>query len=208
MNDNVSLPSVLLQNLGSEKQDFAVKAKYSALHKKSIFFLFFGVAWLFIVSLIAYGMVSPLFRGEDVHLTVNNSPVVANINNLEPLYMVLVFIGIFILVGLFLLGYGIYSFTKKGGYFVGTPNRLVYYESNNMHSIDWEEFTGNISVKGNEQRGSISLEMRTGHIENSNNNSGVSRYVPDRIFMIGIENPYEIEALCRKRIKERIVNGF
>jgi hypothetical protein len=42
--------------------------------------------------------------------------------------------------------------------------------------------------------------MRTGKMVNSKNSG--SRYVPNTIYLTGIENVYEIEQICRKRIKE------
>jgi hypothetical protein len=65
---------------------------------------------------------------------------------------------------------------KKGGYFVGTPLRLIHYENGNVRSIDWEQFSGNITVKVDEINGDLSLQMRTGKMVSSRNNR--RRYVP------------------------------
>jgi len=99
-----------------------------------------------------------------------------------------------------MLGYGIYSLFKKGGYFVGTPLRMISYQNGTVRSIDWEQFSGDIEVNGNEVSGNISLQMRTGKMVSSKNNR--NRYVPDTIYISGIPNVYQVEQICRKRIKE------
>jgi hypothetical protein len=109
-------------------------------------------------------------------------------------------IGFFVLIGIDMLIGGFYSMFKKGGYFVGTPMRLVHYYKGSMRSIDWEQFSGDIEVNGNVNKGSVSLQMRTGKMVSRKN--GPDRYVPDVIYMTKIPNAFEIEKFCRKRIKE------
>ena len=58
---------------------------------------------------------------------------------------------------------------KKGGYFVGTPTRLVRYQNGNIRSIDWEQFSGDIEVSGRDPKGNISLQMRTGRVVRTKN---------------------------------------
>jgi len=89
---------------------------------------------------------------------------------------------------------------KKGGYFVGTPTRLVHFRNGTIRSIDWEQFSGDIEVNGNEQKGNISLGLRTGKMVSQKN--GPDRYVPDTIYISGIQEVYKVEKLCRMRIKE------
>lgn len=55
-------------------------------------------------------------------------------------------------------------------------------------------------MSGSAEKADITLQMRTGHMVSQKN--GPSRYVPDSIYISGIPNGYEIEAICRKRIKE------
>ena len=83
---------------------------------------------------------------------------------------------------------------------MGTPLRLIHYHKAKMRSIDWEQFSGDIEVKGDINKGSIVLKMRTGRMVSRKN--GPDRYVPDVIYMSKIPNAFEIERICRKRIKE------
>jgi hypothetical protein len=186
--------------VGSEIKDFAVKAKYAAPPKASIAMIIFGFVWLAFSSVFLFAFLGPLFKGEEVHFLANDVPTVASPENLQPILFPAVIIGIFILIGLGLLGGGIYMMFKKGGYFVGTQTRLISQNKGKYRSIDWEQFSGDIEVTGNGQKGNIKLGLRTGKTVSSKN--GPDRYVPDEIYISGIPNVFEIEQVCRRRIKE------
>lgn len=93
-----------------------------------------------------------------------------------------------------------YSIFAEGGYFVGTPTRLVSYRNGKFKSYDWEQFTGTIEVNGNIQNGNITFTMRTGEMVSRKN--GPDQYVPDTTYIAGVENVFEVERLCRQRIRE------
>ena len=95
---------------------------------------------------------------------------------------------------------GLYSLLKRGGYLVGTPSRLISFQGGKTRSIDWEQFSGDIEVGGDEFNGNLTLQMRTGKMVSSKNKG--SRYVPDVIYLSGIKDVFEVEQICRKRIKE------
>jgi len=69
-----------------------------------------------------------------------------------------------------------------------------------MRSIDWEQFSGDITLSGDNEKGSVSLQMRTGKMVRRKN--GPDRYVPEVIYLTKIPYALEIEKICRKRIKE------
>ena len=200
MNTIIDLPPDLLMTIGAENKDFAVKAARAQPVKMSLFFVLFGTFWLGFTSIFVIAFLGPLFVGKEVHFTSNNVPVVAGPGNLGEITVPAMIIGLFVLVGLGMLGFGINSLFKKGGYFVGTPTRLVNFHKGSIRSIDWELFSGDISVSGSSGKGNISLGMRTGRMVSSKN--GPERYVPDVLYMSGIPNVFEIEQICRKRIKE------
>lgn len=200
MLDKYDLPQNLLTVIGDEKIDFSVKAKRSKPIKNSLGILLFGAVWTAFTSIFVYAFLGPLFVGEEVHFTSNDIPTVASPENLEPIILPAIIIGVFVLIGLLMLGFGIYSFLKKGGYFIGTPLRLIGYQNGNVRSIDWEQFSGDITVKGNEINGDLSLQMRTGKMVSSKNNR--RRFVPETIYLTGIADVYQIEKICRSRIKE------
>lgn len=199
MND-VYLPNDLLTFIGSEKTDFAVKAKRKQPLKKSLAMIGFGTVWTAFTSIFVIAMFGPLLKGEEVHFSVNKVPTVASLDNFEPMLVPSLIIGLFVLIGLGMLFYGIFSVFQKGGYFVGTSSRLIQFNKGTVQSIDWEQFSGNIEVKNSNESGNISLQLRTGKMVSTKN--GPDRFVPDIIYISGIPNVFEIEGICRKRIKE------
>jgi hypothetical protein len=200
MLDNSSLPQELISAIGSENQDFAVKAGRAEPLKKSLSLVWFGVAWLAFTSIFLIVFIGPLLIGNEVRFESNGVPVVASRDNLGPVLMPALTIGIFVLVGIGMLSAGIYKTLKKGGYFVGTPIRLINFQKGAIRSIDWEQFSGDIKVTGDDVKGNIVLRMRTGKMVSQKN--GPDRYVPDVIYLADIPNAFQIEKICRQRIKE------
>jgi hypothetical protein len=144
----------------------------------------------------------PLFAGKEVHFESNGVSTVAGPGNLGPILVPALIIGVFVLIGLGMLAGGFYAMYRKGGYFVGTPLRLIQYRKGTIKSVDWEQFSGNMEVKANTRslKGNLSLEMRTGRTVSRKN--GPDRYVPDVIYLSDIPYVLEIEKICRRRIKE------
>ena len=197
---NAPLPRDLNTMIGSERKDFAVKAGRAQPPKKSLALIIFGTFWTAFTGIFVVAFLGPLFVGKEVHFEANGVPTVAGPDNLEPILVPALIIGFFVLIGILMLFGGFYSMFKKGGYFVGTPLRLIHYYKGNIRSIDWEQFSGDIEVNGNVDKGNISLQMRTGRMVSKKN--GPDRYVPDVIYMSKIPSAFEVEKLCRRRIKE------
>lgn len=198
--ENTIVPQELSLSLGSESSDFSVKAGRAQPMRKSLYTIFFGIVWTAFTSIFVFAFFGPLLRGKEVNFELNGVPTVASVDNLEPLLFPWIIIWIFVLIGLWMLLQGIYSLFKSGGYFVGTPTRLVCFQNNKLTSIDWEQFSGLIEVNGGDQKGDIALQMRTGRMVSRRN--WPDRYVPDMIYISSIPNVFEIERICRKRIKE------
>ena len=200
MSPQISLPLQLSASVGSEVQDFAVKAEHVQPFKKSIALVFFGLFWMIVVSSIAVAVIRPLLEGKEVHFIANGVPTVASPQNIAPMIVPGIVMVVCMLIGIFLFGFGLYFLLKKGGYFVGTSTRLVLYHNGTLRSIDWEQFSGNSEVSGSEQQGNLTLQLRTGKIVTRKR--GRDQYVADRIDLAGIPNPFEIERICRQRIAE------
>jgi hypothetical protein len=200
MRDNLELPDNLVVALGSETRDFTVKARRAQPVKSTLALIFFGTFWLAFTSIFVVAFLGPLFVGREVHFTANDVPVVAGPDNLGPIVVPALFIGLFVLVGIGMLGFGLAGLFRKGGFYVGTATRLIFSQGNRIRSIDWEQFSGDIEVSGTAQKGNLNLGMRTGRMVSSKN--GPSRYVPDMIYMTGIPDVFEVERKCRQRIRE------
>lgn len=199
---NAVLPRDLNTHIGSERKDFAVKAGRAQPRKKSLGIILFGTLWTAFTSIFVIVFLGPLFAGKEVHFESNGVPTVAGPGNLGPILVPALIIGVFVLIGLGMLAGGFYAMYRKGGYFVGTPLRLIQYRKGTIKSVDWEQFTGNIELKAHTRsmKGNLSLEMRTGRTVSRKN--GPARYVPDVIYLSDIPYVLEIEKICRRRIKE------
>lgn len=184
--------------LGKETVDFAVCAKRKQPLKKSLSMLLFGAGWTAFTSIFVFAFLGPVFQGGETHFSVNGVPTTASIDNFQPLVLPTIIIGVFVLIGLGMMGWGIYSLTQKGGYFAGTPDRLIQYNHVNIQSYDWEQFTGTIET--NFQKGDITLQLRTGKMVSRKNRP--DEFVPDVVYISGIPDVMDIENKCRVRIKE------
>ncbi|MGE5420321.1 MAG: hypothetical protein ACM3UT_09060 [Chloroflexota bacterium] len=186
------LPQELYTAIGSETRDFSVKAGSLKPFRKAVPGIIGGIAWMAFFSLIFFGIFNLDLSGMIAAGAAENKTI-------NPAYYLLGFFGIFYTIGLIIIGKAIIPFIRRGGWFVGTPDRLVHYRRGNIRSIDWEQFTGDMKVRGNGAKGTISMSLRTGRIKR---NKGGQTYIPDVIFMTGIPAVPEIEQLCRKRLKE------
>ena len=197
MLEPVSLPDKLIEVIGSESKDFAVKSGHAQPVKNSIGIIIFSIFWLAFTSIFVFVFLGPLLWDKK---TTGSGNFVISSEGMQGMTVPALVIGLFVFVGLVMLFFGLYSLFKKGGYFVGTPTRLINFNKNSYRSIDWEQFSGDIQVNGKETKGTITLGLRTGKMVSSKN--GPDRYVPDVVYLSGIPNVYEIEQICRKRIKE------
>jgi hypothetical protein len=197
---NTLLPPALYSMIGNEKVEFAVKAGRAVPYIKSLPILGFGLVWTAFTSIFVLVFLGPLFMGKEVHFESNGVPVTASPDNLGPAIAPAIIIGVFVLIGLGMMTGGLVMLFKKGGYYVGTPSRLIHYRKGKFRSIDWEQFSGDITVHGTALKGHVALQMRTGRMVKRKYKP--ARYVPDVIYMSGIPEAFKIEKLCRKRIKE------
>jgi hypothetical protein len=201
MLQSIELPEELNISLGSESRDFAVKGTFAQPVGASVSGILFGAGWLGFTFLLMSFFIAPGFvEGAIQSFT---SPEAANSVEGERLgyLFFIVFFGIFLSIGFYVFLKGIFSLFRRGGYFAGTPTRLVNFRKGKLKSCDWEQFTGDIAVRGNNKKGNITLVMRTGSMVRSKNSS---RFVPDVIYIAGIEGASDIEQICRKRIKENV----
>lgn len=195
-----NIPPEIGTILGGESKDFIVKANRKFPLKAALPLLIFGLIWLGFTSVFVITFLRPILAGKEVHFNLNGVPTVVGMGNLKPLILPTLIIGIFVLIGLGMIIYGIYSLLAKGGWYIGTAKRLIIYQKNKVRSIDWAQFSGDIELSGSNEGGNISLQMRTGRLVNSE--SAPDQYVPDVIYICGIPNAFAVEKICRKRIKE------
>jgi len=194
------LPIDLKKIIENEKIDFSTKAKRKYPLSKTRIGLFFAFVWCGFVAFMAYAFLGPLLKNEEVNFTSNGTPVTASWDDLSELLVPGLIIGLFSVIGLILLFYSIKSLFQKGSYFVGTETRLIEYNNGKTIITDWEQFSGNVKIESKNNLGDLEYELRTGKMQSRKNES--AKFVPDIIYISGIENVYDIEKKCKIRIKE------
>lgn len=183
----IELPQVLTSLIGSESTDFAVKAGLRRPISKSVGNIGFGLLFT-----VATGIFVLIFLGAD------RNPQTGTIGPGSDT-PIIVLLSVFMLIGITILISGIIKAFRTGGYFVGTPKRLINYRNGKHYSIDWQKFAGDTQVTGNNRKGTITLVMRP---ENLSNGETVAAYVPNMVYLTAVKNPMEVERIIRKRIKE------
>jgi hypothetical protein len=193
------LPEELNISIGSESRDFVVKGTFAQPVAGSVSSIIFGAGWLAFTWFLMSFFFGPGFISGIIQSFTTSTSGSAGEGIDKGILFLALFFGIFLSVGLFVFLKGFFSLFRRGGYFVGTPTRLINYRKGKMRSTDWELFTGNIRVRGSNTKGNLTLEMRTGRMVSG---KGGSRYVPDITYIAGISDAYEIEKICQRRIKE------
>lgn len=194
------LPADLKKQIENEKTDFSIKAQRKQPLSKSLGGLLIGILMCAFMSLFIYAFFGPLFKNEETHFESNGVPVTASLDDLGELIVPGGIICLLTLAGIYVIINSIYSLFQKGGYFVGTETRLIQFQNGKTTSTDWEQFTGNVKIKARNNFGNLEYELRTGKMESRKDKP--DKFVPDIIYVSGIENVYEIEKKCRVRIKE------
>ena len=194
------VPPEISKIVGDERTEFCVKAAKAYSRSSTSGGLIFGLIWTAFSSIFVVIFFGPLFFGKEVNFESNGTPVTASLDNLTPLIIPGLIIGFFLVIGITILTFSIISLFKEGSWFIGTPSRLIVFSKNETRSIDWEQFNGITNIKGDSQNAEINLQLRTGRYQSRKN--APDRYVPDSINIISIKDGFNIEQICRKRIKE------
>lgn len=194
------LPIDLKKQIENEKIDFSLKAKRNYPRSRSLTGLLFGLVWSGFISIFVIVFFGPLFKNEEVHFKSNGEEVTASLGDLSALLVPGLIIGVLMIVGIVMTVYSIVTLLQKGGHFVGTETRMIHYRNGKTIITDWEQFNGNVKINAKNNFGDLEYELRTGKME-KRKNAG-DKFVPNIIYISGIENVYEIEKKCRIRIKE------
>lgn len=194
-----ALPPELESALGSEPRDFVVYSKHEKTFKDLAGTFVFSLVWIAFTTMFVAVFFGPLFFGQEVHFEANGTPVVASMENWGELLVPGIFLAFFELIGVALLVFSLVSMFAKGGWIVGTPKALVIYRKGKFRAIDWEQFSGDLEVTGNDSKGTLTMVMRTGRMVSQKHGE---RYVPDKINIVGVPGIFEIQRFCRQRIKE------
>jgi hypothetical protein len=186
---NNLVPPELIKNISDEPIDFAVKPPRAQPRSVSLFILFFSLFWLGFTSIFFFAVIMPALKPD---------------YNGEPVKMPAIVISIFGFIGLCLLTFAISVMMRKGGYYIGTPTRLIHYKPDKIRSVYWNAFTGEIEVEGTNEKGTITMSLSSGRMVTRENIKGrrYEHFVKDTIEICDIPGVFDVEQICRKRIKE------
>lgn len=193
-----SLSTEIKSIIDGEDVDFSVKGKRNQPVSNSLGILGFGTVWILFSFIFLYISLKGILEGEAVYTEVDGVETLVSLDNLEALFLPILVVSVFILTGIGMLVWAIYSIFRKGAYFIGTPSRLLRIQKDKISAYQWEQFTGTIIVDRKSE--SLSLQLRTGTTISSRTSADIFQH--DIIYISGISNLLEIEKICRKRITD------
>jgi hypothetical protein len=197
-----TLPDDLNTALASESKDFVVLGKFAEPSLVPATNIVMGVFWLSFAIYLGTGFDFSNLSVEGVSFIASTlAENYVQKNYLELILPVVVFIFLFSIgVHLFVFK-GLRRLLKKGGIFVGTPTKLYNYRKGQITFTNWEQYTGKITVKGSDIKGTLVIERNTGYM--LKRKSGPSTYVAYTSYLSGISNVNEIAKIVKRRIAER-----
>ncbi len=195
--NRAELPIELHKSIGDEEIDFIVFAKRRLPRTFSYRIVLFGIIWLVFSSFITLIVVSTLLI-ESTNVQPIDKLGSLTLSGLISLGTPGFIVMLFLLVGIAIVAGGVLLLFKKGGYFVGTENKIIRYLNGHTRYYNWDQFTGNVEL--NFKKKNISLEMRKGSIISIDDLKNV--LIRNYLHLSGIENAKEIDNKCRKRINE------
>jgi len=198
------IPTELRNLIDLEETDFVVKSKRNHPKKSAYSVFFFSMFWNLFVSIFVVTFIGPIIMGKEVNFKTNNVPTTASLENWKPLLVPSLIIGLFAIIGVGMLIYSFILFFQKGGLFVGTETRFIKYRNGVITVTDWEQFSGNVTVKSKNSVGDLELQLRTG--KSRRRKKGATKFVHDVIYLSQIKRVFEIEKKCRIRIQENDPN--
>jgi hypothetical protein len=201
MTDPITLPEELLIAIGSETKEFVVTGKRFRPLKGSLTQLIIGIIWVGGFLWIGYAMFYPFGGAQEttVDPSLSNESLIDKIIN-QGILAYFIY-ALFLVPGIWNLTKTVIPLIKKGGIFVGTPKRLLNFRNGQLITYDWDQFIQKTNVTGNAIKGNLTLTRTTGY-QTKRNQAGMSYYIPYIVFMSGIPNVFEIEKICKQRIKE------
>jgi hypothetical protein len=196
----VPLPSSVQATIGSEPIDFAVLAQRYQPLKKSISQIQFGILLTGLSSLFLFESVKPILT--EIHTLRSTyttmDPIDLLTNAGSALFFLLIII-LFCAAGIGVIVQGIRAIFQNGGYMIGTPTRLIHVRNKYIRSIQWSEFSGDINVTGDMNKGTIRLFFHSGELKNPKYTK--ERFEHHSIQFTDIPNVHDIENICMQRIR-------
>ena len=198
MIENHQIPSELKSLLGEESISFFVKADKERTTKDLWSVIRWGLLWIIVVGGIFTSMVYELLLGKSTNLNIGDNNITVSPEDLSPLYGFFTFGALFVLPGLIVVGLGIYGFSREGGYFLGTQNRLLKINSWKEYSThNWSEFLNETNIFFSNKKGNLILTLK----EKVSTKRGGKKVDKNKLIkMAEINYAREISEFCREKI--------
>jgi hypothetical protein len=212
MMQDITLPDELLSEIGSETKEFVVRGtRFRPVTRNSLSQLIIGILWVGGFIWIGFFLLNE-FGPADITSAAPPEPAINEsltdkfLNDgwaLGLLYLA------FLLPGIWNLKKTVVPLLKSGGIFVGTPQRILNCRKGEIISYSWSEFILKTKVTGNAVKGNLTLTRTTGYYMSAGQRAGGPKfYIPYIVFMSGIQDVFEIEKICKRRIEEKLSEKY
>ncbi len=192
---NSNAPNGLREMLGSDSAKIIVESKRMKPLSAMIKDVFGGLVFLLLGGGGLIAIWTHILLGNTLELTINNNASLASLDHLSPLTIPTIFLSLFALVGAFLIVRSLGMLFASGPYYAVMDTALIEYTDKQARRINWEQFSGVTKIAGN----NITFELRTGREVKRNKKKVI---VPDKIYLVGMQDVFEIEKIFNDLIKK------
>ncbi|GIZ15771.1 hypothetical protein [Capnocytophaga catalasegens] len=186
-----TIPHQLNYIINGENIEFVSFSQRNATWSNTIFSFLMGLIFI-VMGIFVLNFEMGLFaflRGE-YDQTTNIMELIS-----ESRLPVLVIGSLFSLAGMWVSVSAIFMIFSEGGYFVGTPTRLIHYKKGDVRIYVWELFTDEIKVDIDKKH--IRFTLKIGKYERQDKHEV---FVPSKIEIVSAENVSKIERVAREQI--------
>jgi hypothetical protein len=190
----------LARIVGSESVDFITKAKRRFPTRQGVGNLFFGAFWTLFTSIFVVALFTIVMGDAPSTIKINGEPTEVSRDNLMPLLIPFLVVGLFMIIGLGMISWSLYRIFSPGGYFISTPTHLIQHRNSETKLYNWTMFSGNMEINQKADYGHIQLTLKTGKDVKTKNSS---YFQPDLVYLNGIDQVADVFDVVRRRILEK-----
>ena len=195
---NHKIPKEIYNHINKSSIKFLVKCEKEQPVRNLISLIRGGLFWIFITGSIFSAFIYELFQGKPTSLFIWGEPVTVYPDDLSPLWGFFSFAALFMLPGFILILLGVFGFYRKGGYFIGSDDKIIKYNSWKELSIyKWLDFTGEIDAFEESGKGNFIFELKEKN-KIKRNNKTIEKN--KKLTIAGVNYFNEINMFCRNKI--------
>jgi len=187
---NIIIPEELENIVSQEEKLFILKAGREKPLSTWISLIVFWFIWTIFIWVFTFMFIGDILNQKTIILNW-----VEQYTKETDVTFTLSLLWAFSLIWVWIWAYWVYGVLQKWWYFIATPNKLVYYNKQELKSVAWDEFTKNLQVKWT----NVILELKSWFIVNSSNGR-TERFIHHMMYISSIPNAIEIWEIIRKQI--------